>query len=187
MLNVANVLSSFRLVIVPVLFYFAWINKPTPFLIFLTCSLLSDLADGFIARKLNQVSELGARLDSWGDFAIYITAIVCAWWLWPNLIRRETPFIIALVASYTIPIALGFLKYGRLTSYHTWGAKLSAVLMGSTVILLFAGGPTWPFRLAMPVPVLAGLEEIVMTTILPKWQSDVPSLWHAIKLTRRSS
>jgi cardiolipin synthase len=184
MLNIADLLSGLRIVIVPVLLYCAWTCKPTLFLIFLACSLLSDLVDGFVARKLNQVSGLGAKLDSWGDFAIYMTVPICAWWLWPDLIRREAPFVIAVVASYTVPVTLGFLKYGRLTSYHTWGAKLSAVLIGSTALLLFAGGPAWPFHIATPVLVLAELEEIAITAVLPKWRSNVPSFWHAIRLTR---
>lgn len=186
MLTAPNLISCLRLLVVPILFYLAWTGKPTLFLVFFAGSLFSDCVDGIIARKLNQVSELGAKLDSWGDFATYMSFPICAWWLWPDLIRREAPFVIAVVASYIIPLIYGFLKYGRITSYHTWGAKLSAVLMGSAMLLLFARGPAWPFRLFTPVFVLAELEEICMTTILPEWRANVPSLWHAIKLRESS-
>lgn len=184
MRNLPNTLSLFRLAAAPVLLVFAWLQMPAPFLVLFVCTLLSDAVDGFLARRLNQTSALGARLDSWGDFAIYMTAPVCAWWLWPELIRREAPFVAAVVASFTLPVALGFLKFRRLTSYHTWGAKLSAWLLGAGALLLFAGGPAWPFRLAVSVLVLAELEEIAITAVLPEWRANVPSLLHALRVRR---
>ena len=79
---------------------------------------------------------------------------------------------------------LGFLKYRRLTSYHTWGAKIAAVALGVSVPLLLIGGPAWPFRVAVVIFALAELEEISITAILPQWQADVQSLWHALRLAK---
>src|SRR4029450_11099391 len=94
----------------------------------------------------NQATHLGTLLDSYGDFATYMTVPVCAWWLWPDLIRREAWDGGAIVAAYVFPIVLGYLKDGRLTAYHTYGAKLSAVVVGASALALFAGGPPAPFR-----------------------------------------
>ena len=138
--------------------------------------MLSDLCDGCLARRFNQATQLGTLLDSYGDFATYMTVPLCAWWLWPDLIQREAWYAAAVVAAYVFPIALGYLKYGRLTSYHTYGAKLSAVVVGASALALFAGGPPLPFRIATWILVLAELEEIAITTILPEWRSNVPSI-----------
>ncbi|HTY19529.1 MAG TPA: CDP-alcohol phosphatidyltransferase family protein [Myxococcota bacterium] len=184
LLTAPNLLSGLRLALVPVLLYLAWHGRATPFLIALSCSLLSDLFDGFLARRLGQATHLGTLLDSYGDLATYLTVPLCAWWLWPDLIRREAPYAAAIVAAYCFPIALGYLKYGRLTSYHTYGAKLSAVLVGGSALLLFAGGPPLPFRIATWVLVAAELEEIAITTILPEWRTNVPSVLHARRLLR---
>src|ERR1700758_5005172 len=135
MLNVPNLISGFRLVIVPVLLCLAWIGEHTLFLIFLTYSLLSDLVDGFIARSLNQVSELGAKLDSWSDFITNMTIPLCAWWLWPDIIGPEAPFVITMVVTPAIPAVFGFLKYGHLIGYRTWGSKLSTALVCSTALI----------------------------------------------------
>lgn len=187
MLNIANLLSGLRLAIAPILVYLAWTGQTTLFLALLAFSLLSDFTDGFIARRLNQVSDLGGKLDSWGDLVTYMTVPICAWWLWPDLIRQEAPFVITVFVSYLVPVAIGFLKYGRLTSYHTWGAKLSAILIGSTAFILLMGGPALPFRLATLVLGVAAFEELAITAILPKWQSNVPSFWHARQLLRKPS
>ena len=142
-LTLANILTSLRLVIGPVMLYFAWIGDSTFFIGFYVLSLLLGFTDGLISRRLNQVTELGGKLDSWGDLTTVITVPICAWWLWPELVRQETPFVIAALVGYIVPVILGFLKYGRLTSYHTWTTKLSLVLTGIGVLVAFVGGPLW--------------------------------------------
>jgi len=179
-----NALSALRLVLAPLMLWLAWSGLHTAFLVTLSVSLLSDLCDGWLARRFDQATQLGTLLDSYGDFATYMTVPVCAWWLWPDLIRREGGYAAAVVAAYVFPIALGYLKYGRLTSYHTYGAKLSALAMGATALLLFLDGPPQPFRIATWILVLAELEEIAITTVLPEWHSNVPSLLHARRLLR---
>lgn len=184
LLTIPNALSALRLVLAPVLIWLAWTGQHTAFLVTLAVSLLSDLTDGWFARRFDQATQLGTLLDSYGDFATYMTVPVCAWWLWPDLIRREAWFAGAIVAAYVFPIVLGYLKYGRLTAYHTYGAKLSAVVVGASALALFAGGPPLPFRIATWILVLAELEEIAITTILPAWHSNVPSIFHARRLLR---
>lgn len=182
--SIPNTLSGLRLLSVPVLVLLAFFGFDTEFTIIFVCALLTDMADGYLARRLGQESELGARLDSWGDFAVYTATPVCAWMLWPELILRELPYVSAVVASFLLPVAVGFLKYRGLTSYHTWGAKLSAVLMGTGTVLLFSGIAHWPFRFSTGILVLAQLEEIAITIILPELHSNVPSVWHAFRLAR---
>ena len=184
--NLAHVLSGSRLAIVPFLFYFARTNRPTLFLLFLAFSLLSDSVDGWVARQRNETSLLGTKLDSWGDFATYLTVPLCAWWLWPDLLRQEAPFILVVVVSYLLPVVVGFLKYGRLTSYHTWGAKLSAVLVGGSSFLMLAGGPVWPFEWVVPILALAAVEEITLTILFSEWRCNVPTFWHGLRLIRDS-
>ena len=177
-------LSCLRLVLAPVLLLLAWQGQPRIFLVCLCVSLASDLVDGFLARRLHQKSELGAKLDSRGDLATYLVFGVGAWWLWPHVIRAEAWWVAVAVASYTLPSLLAFVKFGRLTSYHTRGAKLSAVLMGTALLLLFAWQIPWIFRLATVVLLVAEVEEIAITIVLREWHADVPSLAAALRLAR---
>ena len=181
MATLPNLLSVFRLLLVPVLLVLAWHGQSKLFLIAFVASLLSDAADGFLARLLHQASTLGAKLDSWADFATYLTLPFCGWWLRPEIVRQERWWLAAGIGCYVAATIAGFLKFRRLTSYHTWGAKISAVLVGAAVLVFFANGPGWVFRLVMPIVVLANLEEIAITLTLPKLRENVPSIWHAVQ------
>ena len=183
--NVPNLLSVGRLALVPVLLWLSWNGWPRSFLACLIASLVTDMLDGWLARTLNQTSELGTRLDTWADFATTTAVPFCGWWLWPEIIRPEASFVIAALGSYGAAVLFGILKYRRLTSYHTWAGKVAAVLLGTTTLVLLSGGPAWPFECATPAFVLAGLEEIAMTALLPDWRANVPTFWHAFKLSRQ--
>src|SRR2546430_551129 len=61
-------------------------------------------------------------------------------WLWPEIMHEEAPFVSAVVISYTLPALIGMLKFGVLTTYHTWSVKAAVAFMGSTSVLMFAGG-----------------------------------------------
>jgi CDP-diacylglycerol--glycerol-3-phosphate 3-phosphatidyltransferase len=81
-----------------------------------------------------------------------------------------------------IPIAFGFLKYGRLTSYHTRLMSLCAYLMGAAAVVFFAGWSDLPLRGACAFLLVAGAEEISITATLPVWQANVRDLKHALAL-----
>ena len=82
--------------------------------------------------------------------------------------------------AYTLPIGAGLLRFGRLTSYHTWAAKGTAIWMGIALFVLFSGGPSWPFHLGVFLLVVEAMEEIAITLTLRRFRTDVPTLWHAV-------
>jgi len=185
--NVPNALSLLRLALAPVLLVLAWQQEHSVFLAALIISLVTDIADGKIARWLGQTSELGARLDSWADFATYMSVPLCAHWLRPQLVISEAPWFWAVLASYALPVAVGFFRFGALTSYHTRGAVIAAYLLGGAAVVLFADGPLWPLRVAVVVLVVAELEEIAITLTLRRPVTNVRTLGHARRLRREQA
>jgi phosphatidylglycerophosphate synthase len=61
-------------------------------MVLLGIGLLSDLLAGMLARSLGLESDFAARLDQWGDFALWASFAVGAIWLWPEIVRREAPY-----------------------------------------------------------------------------------------------
>ena len=177
-----NALSLLRLALVPGLVALAWLGAETLFLAGLVVGFASDVADGFLARRTGSASELGARLDSWGDLALFGSLPLCAWLLWPEVMSSEARFVVVALVAFVSPILVGLARFGRLTSYHTWAAKLTSWAMGAGALVLFAGGPAWPFHVATLLLVGEALEEMAITLVLPRWRADVPTLWHALQV-----
>ena len=184
-MNIANFISAFRLIAAPFLLLLAWIGRPNLFLALLAVSLLSDSIDGFIARRLNVASELGTKLDSWGDLATYLTVPLCAWWLWPEVLRREAFFVLLVLGAYVVPLVSAFVKFRRLPSYHTWSAKVAAVVMSIAVFILFILDISWPFHCAAVLQALVACEEVAITLRLSQPRTNVPSFWHATRPIRK--
>lgn len=182
--NLPNFVSFIRILLAPVLFYFAFTGKPVWFLATLMFSGFTDVLDGFLARMLNQITAMGSRLDSWGDFTIYTTMAVCAWILWPDIVVEELIAYIVIVISFTSPVIAGLLKFRTITSYHTWTVKVAVVVTFVGYILLFAGWLDWPFRVAAAFCAVAALEEIAITLLIHHEHVDVRTVWAALKYNK---
>jgi len=182
--NLPNFVSFIRILLAPVLFYFALTEKPVWFLATLMFSGFTDVLDGFLARVLHQITAMGSRLDSWGDFTIYTTMAICAWILWPDIVVEELISYVVIVISFTSPVIVGLLKFRTITSYHTWTVKVAVVVTFVGYILLFAGWLDWPFRVAAVFCAVAALEEIAITLLIHHEHVDVRTVWAALKYNK---
>lgn len=182
LLTTPNLCSAFRLAMSPVLLLLAYGGETEWFVAGFSAALASDVADGLLARRLRLDSDEGARLDSWSDHAMYLTAAAGVCLLVPHLVRREAGLVGAMAAAYLLPVLYGFLKFRRLTCYHTWAAKLSAVLSSAAMLAMLLFQESWPLRIAGPVFIVSAIEELAITAALPRWQTNIPSWWHARRL-----
>lgn len=185
--NLPNLVSLIRILMAPVLFYFACTQQPYWYIWVLLFAVFTDVLDGFLARVLNQITEMGSRLDSWGDFIIYSTMAICAWILWPDIIQQEKFYFIIIVLSFTLPVLIGFIKFRTISSYHTWSVKLAVAITVVSYILLFTGLHDWPFRIAAFFCLYAAMEEIAITLLIQHELVDVRTVWQALKYKRESN
>ena len=185
--NLPNMVSITRLLMAPVLLYLAIDQQAGLFIGVLIFTTFTDVLDGYLARRLNLVSKLGAQLDSWGDFFIYSTMAISAWLLWPDIIIQYQIYVLILIGSFTLPVLIGLIKFRKLTSYHTWSVKVSVVISVIAYILLFTGIVSWPFKLAAICALYAGIEEILITLLSPEAKTvDVKSIWHVLRKNRQN-
>ncbi len=77
-LTVPNLLSLFRLLLIPVIVWLYWFQKDYfPAGALLILSGLTDLADGYIARHFNAVSNVGKILDPIADKLTQAAMLFC--------------------------------------------------------------------------------------------------------------
>lgn len=168
----------------PVLLALAWSGATAWFVALFALALASDVLDGALARRLGEESDVGARLDQWGDFALWASLPLAAWWLWAEIVRREAPYGVLAVLCLLGPTAVAWLKYRGVPGYHTWTAKLDSVAMGAGVPLLLLFDVASPFRAAGLFLVVCAIDELGITFLLRECRNDVASVFHAARLRR---
>ena len=70
----ANTITFFR-VAASIVLLFCPVFSPA-FYVFYIAAGLSDMLDGFVARKTDSVSNLGARLDTIADFVLVVVCLI---------------------------------------------------------------------------------------------------------------
>jgi CDP-diacylglycerol--glycerol-3-phosphate 3-phosphatidyltransferase/cardiolipin synthase len=83
-LNIPNLLTWLRILLIPLfvgIFYFekSWVSEPNQNLvatIIFTAAAITDWLDGYLARKLNQMSAFGAFLDPVADKLMVAAALI---------------------------------------------------------------------------------------------------------------
>ena len=178
--TIPNIICTFRLLGALSLFAIALTNNPRLFAgVFIVLSL-SDVIDGRLARWLHQRSDFGARLDSFADAVLYGALFFGLVWLKWNILKQETPWWLVAFLSYVLTTTAGLWKYGKVPSYHTWGAKTSQWLILAGAICLFLDFAVWPFRVAMAAVTLTNLEATAITWHLKEWRADVLTILHVL-------
>ncbi len=126
MKSIANYISIMRIVLSLTLA----LTQPlsTIFSILYIICGISDALDGYIARKTNTTSKLGAKLDSIADLVMVVVLVIV---LYP-LINLKVHiifwiFIIAIIRI--ISIILVFIKYRTFQILHTYGNRITGLVL----------------------------------------------------------
>ena len=138
----SNILSALRLLTVPFIFYFIYYAQ---WVVAIACgavAVITDLLDGFFARRFKQHTELGYILDPVAD-KLALTAGIFAL----VLSKSEFPkwaFTIIVVRDVSILIGNVILAYKAkmITRSNLWGKCTSFFL--SIVVLLYLLRPIMP-------------------------------------------
>jgi CDP-diacylglycerol--glycerol-3-phosphate 3-phosphatidyltransferase len=148
--------------------------------------LLTDILDGQIARAFAFESRAGAILDSIADTALMLAAVYGVW-AFHRQVMTDNPFVCGTaVGLWVLEDVLALVRYGRLSSFHTYLSKLTANVLGAFVAVLFVFGfNAWMFNLAVGLAILASIEELALLAMLPEWRADVRGLWWVLRDERR--
>ncbi len=133
--TIPNLLSLFRLLLIPVIVYvYLSLKKPFIAFILLVVSGISDILDGIIARKFDMVSDFGKFLDPLADKLTQFAVIVCLMFAFKWLI-----FVVALIAVREVSmLTLGSIVLKKTDTVNSakWYGKLSTVVIYATISIL---------------------------------------------------
>lgn len=128
--HIPNVVTSLR--IIGTLILLPLHTSSDIFLVIYTFTGLSDVLDGYLARKLNAESELGSKLDSAADLFFYAVSLIKLLpVLWIKLSRKVWILVSIIVVLRLFDYLYFAYKYGELSSTHSiWNKMTSVGLFG---------------------------------------------------------
>ncbi|MBQ9781969.1 MAG: CDP-alcohol phosphatidyltransferase family protein [Clostridia bacterium] len=131
--TIPNILSMFRIILIPFIIVAYFSNADVTCAILIVISALTDVVDGFIARRFNMISALGKALDPLADKLTLAFVLLC--------ISIEFPHTIPLLVIFVVKeVLMGIeglyiVKYTGTTYSAKWYGKISTVLMYATIML----------------------------------------------------
>ena len=183
MKNIPVGLILFRLLLAPVILGLAWYlggSARPAILVLMYLGLISDILDGNIARKQNVSSARLRRMDSQTDMVFWLSIGVATWFLFPELIRANALAIWAILGMEVSVYVISIVKFKRETCTHAFLSKLWGVtlLIAFTSLIGFNHAGI-PFYAAIVLGLISHIDRILITLILPRWEHDIPSAYHA--------
>lgn len=182
-MNLPILLILFRLLLAPIILGLAyWLGDSSRgiILVLMYLGLISDIFDGIIARKQNCATPRLRRMDSQTDMVFWLSIGIATWWLFPQLIRDNRLAIWAILGMEITVYIISFLKFKKETCTHAFLSKLwgLTLLVAFTALIGFNHAGI-PFTIAIVMGLVAHLDRILITLILPSWTHDIPSAYHA--------
>ena len=176
---IINGITAYRLVSFPVLILLLLNDRVDIFRWMLGISFFTDAIDGWLSRRFGTTSVFGSRLDSIGDDLTVLAGIIGVLIVEPAFLWDRWVSVAILLGLLIVQVSYALLRYGKLTSFHTYLAKLAAVAQGVFLLafFFFPDARTWLFVVAYAITALDLLEEIVMVALLPQWEADVKGIF----------
>lgn len=181
MKKVPNILSCCRIIISIVLLF--CIDKKLLFLILYVVAGITDVLDGFIARRFNAQTAIGAKLDSIADFIFFLAAFITL------IFYIDITNMFVIIGLAAVVIIRGFnliftkIKFKKFGMIHTVANKITGLLIFISVPVF-----VWLQRLSYPILIpifilalISAFEESVILIINKQYDVNCKSLFNLVK------
>ncbi len=164
-LTIPNAMSAFRIVLIPFIIWTYAIDQHYLSFGLVVLSALSDMLDGFVARKLNMISDFGKFIDPVADKLTQAALLVCLW----TEHRHIYILFIILAVKELMQLFLGAVVFRRHDSVNSakWYGKLCTVVFEGTMMLLmlFPDAPEATVQMGMLVCACVMVFSLVMYSL----------------------
>ena len=156
--HVPNILTVARFFLIPFIIYFIVVDQYVMAFIFLTLSGITDILDGFIARKFNFITNFGKLIDPLADKATQLSVLLTL--AFKDIIPVWIIIIVALKEA-TMIAGASFLYGKELVVSSRWFGKLATVLFYVAIVCSF-GIKYWNSIASNPANSVAPLPQFDM-------------------------
>jgi CDP-diacylglycerol--glycerol-3-phosphate 3-phosphatidyltransferase len=148
----------------------------------LTMALLTDVADGPVARAQGTAGPRGARIDSVADTVLF-GAVLVAVVVGVRLPAELLPWVLVGLATLARLAAalITRVRTSRWAIRHTLANKASGLVLGVTAVAALASGvlPGWVLGVCAGVTLVSGLDEAWLACRATTLDADARGSWAA--------
>lgn len=149
--------------------------------VYLLCGI-SDMLDGWLARRLHAQSRIGAALDSTADLLfvlcagvrllLLIVAQLDVWAVW---------LAVGIAAVKLSAYAVGAVRYRRFAALHTMLNKLTGAALFLLPLFLWSGGFQTLCALVEAIALAAAVEELLIQLKTKTYNANIQGVWRMHK------
>ncbi len=135
--NIPNILTIVRFILIPFIFMSVLSRQLLLALIIFTISALTDVLDGYIARKYNYITDIGKLLDPLADKLTQISLLlslsilgILPWWIFLIVFIKELLMVVSASVLYSKKDVVVYSKwYGKLATTLFYLAIVSSLII----------------------------------------------------------
>ena len=122
--NIPNILTIIRFILIPFIYISVLSKHYLAALIIFTISALTDVLDGYIARKYNYITDIGKLIDPLADKLTQVSLLlslallkILPWWIFAIVFIKELVLVISASVLYSKKDVVVYSKwYGKLAT-----------------------------------------------------------------------
>jgi len=186
--QVPNLLSGFRLLLAVALWIPAMLDLPLVVGAGLVMAGLTDVLDGFLARRWGVATEYGSRLDSAADMVLVVCAAFWVILVEPSVFFDNKLLVLSWMLMGTASLVVGLVKFRRIPDLHLYMTKASSAAGYVFIIFMFVVGYSAAlFYIASALLIISTLESLLLQLLTHKPDKRVRSILYAYRQWRNSS
>lgn len=135
--NIPNILTLIRFILIPFIYASVLSKHYLTGLIIFTISALTDVLDGYIARKYNYITDIGKLIDPLADKLTQVSLLlslaflkILPWWIFAIVFIKELVLVISASVLYSKKDVVVYSKwYGKLATTLFYLAIVSSLII----------------------------------------------------------
>jgi CDP-diacylglycerol--glycerol-3-phosphate 3-phosphatidyltransferase len=147
------------------------------FLIIYLLAGITDVADGYIARKYGWISRTGALLDSLADAVFYLSILFIIWLNYKIVITDNLLWLILILTLKLCSFITGLIRFRKAVAIHTIANKATGLVLFFSIPLILFSIPGVIIKAIFIICLLPAIEEFFIILLCKKLNLNQKSIF----------